>query len=111
MSDGLNGTVTLSRLGGRPVPTLMVWKGRVWRKVCGRSGKGGGWSGKVLRGRWTLSRCSRLFWTVQNSREWSGIKVGRVGTLRGLQWSFGGRSVVVNTVGGSRAWSGRRRPL
>jgi len=29
-----------------------------------------------------------------------------VGTLRGLQRSFGGRSVVVNTVGGSRAWSG-----
>ena len=83
--------VTLSRLGGRP------W----W------SGKVGGWSGKVLGGRRTRSRCSRLFWTVQNSREWSEIIDGRVGDVTRSSRSFRGRSVVVNTVGRSRAWSGK----
>ena len=46
-------------------------------KVCGRSGKGGGWSG-----------------TKQS------------GVIGNKRWSCG-RSVVVNTVGRSRAWSGK----
>jgi len=50
-----------------------------------------------------------VFPTVLNCSKQSGVvgnKVSRVRTLRGLQRSFGGRSVVVNTVGGSRAWLG-----
>ena len=50
-----------------------------------------------------------VFPTILNCTKQLGVignKVGRMGTLRGLQRSFGGRSVFVNIVGGSRAWSG-----
>ena len=48
-SDLINVVMLSYRLGGRPVPTSMVWRGRV-RSVLGRE-RGSGWSGKVLRGR------------------------------------------------------------
>ena len=67
--------VTLSRLDRRPFPTWMVGRGLV--KSCGsreRTGMGLGRSwevGELGRG---VPDYSRLFWTVQNDREWSGIK-------------------------------------
>ena len=75
--------VTLSRLDRRPFPTWMVGRGLV--KSCGsreRTGMGLGRSwevGELGRG---VPDYSRLFWTVQNDREWSGIKSSRGYSVR-----------------------------